>query len=201
MTPAAVESAIVKTSKETLLPQLRDAVRDRTTLDDDTLGVCIEEYSGGALLTLKMCMPLVDEMKRRFKILDRKKQVNGQYKTIRGCRTFQDFCQKVLHRTEQAVYLMLRGGTPASSKPSTESKSTKIQAVKEIKELADAIPPIRNGKEITPPSEYSAADIIETVTRFTDSLVNQRQVTPSDKKIIYRSIIRELQDILAEMES
>ena len=96
---------------------------------------------------------------------------------------------------------MLRGGTPTSSKTPKTDKPKTVQAVTEIKELADAIPPIRNGKEITPPSEYSAADIIETVTRFTDSLVNQRQVTPSDKKIIYRSIIRELQYILAEMES
>src|SRR6266567_593622 len=73
------ESAIIKTSKVPLLPQLKDAVRDRTSLDDDTLGACIEEYGGGALLTLKMCMPLVNEMKQRFKNLDRKKGVNGKY--------------------------------------------------------------------------------------------------------------------------
>ena len=193
------ESAIAKTSKETLLPQLRDAVRDRTSLDDDTIGACIEEYGGGALLTLKMCMPLVDEMKRRFKILDRKKQVNGTYKTIRGCRTFQEYCQKVLHRTEQAVYLMLRDGTPKSSEASKTDKPKTTKPVKEIKELADAIPLIRNGRKYTPPSQYSAADIVETVTKFTDNLVNQRPLTPSDRETVYYSIIRTFQDILAEM--
>jgi hypothetical protein len=197
------ESALAKTSKETLLPQLRDAVRGRTSLDDDTLGACIEEYGGGALLTLKMCMPLVDEMKRRFKILDRKKQVNGTYKTIRGCQTFQEYCQKVLHRTEQAVYLMLRGGTPKASEPAEaeKRKAAKDLAVKELKEIADAIPPIRNGRELTPPSRYSAADIVETVTSFTDTLVNQRHLTPSDRKTVYNSIVREFQDILTEIQS
>lgn len=195
------ESAIVKASKETLLPQLRDAVRDRTSLDDNTLGACIEEYGSGALLTLKMCMPLVDEMQRRFKNLDRKKGVNGKYNTIRGCQTFQEYCQKVLHRTEQAVYLMLRGGMPKSSKISKADKPKTAKPVKEIQALADAIPPIRNGKEFTPPSQYCAADIVETVTRFTDSLVNQRHLTPSDRKTVYYSVIREFQDILAEMAS
>lgn len=202
MTPVNfAESAIVKASKETLLPQLRDAVKDRTSLNDDTLGACIEEYGGGALLTLKMCMPLVDEMKRRFKNLDKKKGVNGKYNTIRGCQTFQEYCQKILHRTEQAVYLMLRGGTPKSSETSKADKPNTEKPVKEIKELADAIPPIRNGKEFTPPSQYSAADIVETVTRFTDNLVNQRQLTPSDRKTVYHSVIREFQDILTEMKS
>jgi hypothetical protein len=199
ITNVVSESALA-TSKETLLPQLSDAVRDRTTLDNDTLGKCIEEYGSGALLTLKMCMPLVDEMKRRFKILDRKRQVNGEFATIRGCRSFQDFCQKVLHRSEQAVYLMLRGGTPANPKALQVKKERKQQAVKEIRELADAVPIIRNGKDATPPSEYSAADIVKTIGRLVDTLANQPQITPSDRKIVYRSLIREFKEILAEME-
>lgn len=116
-------------SKEILLvPDLKDAVRDRTSLDDDTLGVCIEQYGGGALLTLRMCMPLVDEIKRRFKNLDKKKQLNGDYKTIRGCRSFQDYCQKVLHRTEQAVYAALRNGQTKKALPSHEPQQDETAA-------------------------------------------------------------------------
>ena len=87
-------------SKETLLlPSLRQAVRQRDSLSDDELAGYIE----GAVFTLRMVAPLVEEMKRRFQNLDKSKQVNGQYRMIRGCRNFQEYCRTVLHRTEQAV--------------------------------------------------------------------------------------------------
>jgi hypothetical protein len=181
--------------KETLLaPNLKDAVRHRETLNDDELASYIE----GAVFTLRMVAPLVEEMKRRFQNLDKSKQVNGTYKTIRGCRNFQDYCRTVLHRTEQAVYLMLRSD---DAKPKLPKSEPKPKPIKEYKALADAIPPIRNGKEFTKPSEYSAADVVETVTRFTDNLLGQRQFSVADKKTAYRSIILEFQTIITEMES
>lgn len=84
---------------------------------------------------------------------------------------------------------------------SAPSKPKSTKPAQELKQLADAIPPIRNGKEITPPSQYSAADIVETVTIFTDNLVNQRHLSISDRKTVYVSVIREFQDILAGMAS
>ena len=183
-------------AKETLAisPALKEAVQHRETLDNDELASYIE----GAVLTLRIVAPLVEEMKRRFQNLDRSKQVNGKYNTIRGCRSFKEFCETVLHRTEQAVYLMLRNN---DAKPKPPKSEPKPKPIKEYKALADAIPPIRNGKEFTKPSEYSAADVVETVTRFTDNLLGQRQFSAADKKTAYRSIILEFQTILTEMES
>lgn len=187
-------TAIVPTTKQSLVPpSFKDAVRNRTQLDDETLASFIE----GAVLTLKMCAPLVEEMQRRFQNLDRTKQKNGTYKTIRGCSSFKEYCATVLNRTEQAVYKMLREN---ESKPKTDKPKTEKPA-KEYATLVDAIPPIRHGKEITPPSQYSAADVVETAVRLVDNLVNQRQLTAADKKTVYRSIIREFQEILTEMES
>jgi len=63
-------------------------------------------------------------------------------------------CRCLNPRKEQP--LLKDANETAQSLVSPQPKTQK--AVKEIKELADAIPPIRKGKEITPPSEYSAAD-------------------------------------------
>jgi hypothetical protein len=92
-----------ETSQESGLLSLKFAVQHRESLTDDELGSQIE----GVVFTLRLCLPLVTEMQRRFQILHRGKQVDGTYKTIRGCRSFQTYCETVLHRTKQAVYAML----------------------------------------------------------------------------------------------
>lgn len=114
------------------------------------------------------------------------------------CGVSYDYvCRCLNPRKEQP--LLKAANETAQSSVSPQPKTKK--ATQELERLADAIPSIRNGKEITPPSEYSAADIVETITRLTDNLVNQRHLTPSDRRIVYTSVIREFQDILAEMTS
>jgi hypothetical protein len=167
-------------------PEFKDAIKNRVSLPDDELASFIE----GAVLTLRLCLPLVDEMKRRFGNLDRSKQVNGKYRTIRGCRTFQEYCKTVLHRTKQAVYAMLS----AESKPK-EKSPPKQKPVKEYQSLVDAIPVIRAGKEIVPPSQYGVAEIEETVTAFAVNLVSQLK-SAADKKIVYASLTRKFEDLL-----
>jgi hypothetical protein len=149
------------------------------------------EIAVGTFQRIQDSMPYIIELRKRFKSAPRGKADIG------GCDTWEQFCEKHLHRTASAIRKALQAGHP---QPGTKLQEP-TRTHNELKELADAVPTIRNGKQITPPSEYSAADIVETVVRFTDNLVNQRQVTPSDKRIIYLSMIRQFQDILKEMKS
>ena len=171
-----------------LAPNLHHAVKHRETLNDDELASYIE----GAILTLKMVAPLVAEMKRRFKNLDRSKRTDGKYNTIRGCRTFQDYCRTVLHRTEQAVYLMLRGD---EAKPKPPKSEPKPRPVHEYEKLVDMVPVIRVSGEIVPPSEHSASEVAETATKFIDNLVVN--LNDADKAIVYRSLLRRFESLLA----
>jgi hypothetical protein len=187
-------TALANRAKETLVvsPDLKDAVRRRESLNDDELAAHIE----GAILTLRLVAPLVEEMKRRFQNLDRSKQVDGTYKTIGGCRSFKKFCETVLHRTEQAVYLMLRKDDSSKSKEKSESKTKRV---KEYQALVDAVPPVRKGKEYIKPSEYSASDVAETITKFAENLLGQPQFSDVDKKSTYRTLARHFQHALTEM--
>ncbi len=181
-------TALAVQSKESLLaPDWKSAVKHRETLTDDELAAHIEH----AVLTLKMVAPLVTEMKRRFQNLDRSKRTDGKCNTIRGCRTFQDYCRTVLHRTEQAVYLMLRGD---EAKPKPPKSEPKPKPVHEYEKLLDMVPVIRVGGEIVPPSEYSASEAAETATKFIDNLVTN--LSDADKAIVFRSLIRRFESLL-----
>jgi hypothetical protein len=177
-------------TKEVLaFPDLKEVIKHRTSLSDDELASYIE----GAVFTLKMSAPLVEEMQHRFRNLDRSKQADGSFKKIRGCLSFKAYCEDVLHRTEQAVYAMLR----EESKPKEKSQP-KPKPVKEYQSLIDAVPVIRAGKEIVPPSQYGVAEIEEIVTAFTVNLVSQLK-TVADRKTIYRSLVRKFDDLLGEL--
>jgi hypothetical protein len=118
------------------------AVIARATLSDDVLGQVLENALTLSFSTLKMCEPLVKEMRARFRKLPRGKQKDGTYKTIRGCRTFQDWCNNVLHRSEQAVYLMLRQKElPAKPAPPAAPVMPKEELPKVLAKVGKEMPP------------------------------------------------------------
>jgi hypothetical protein len=141
---------------------------------------------------LKHYLPYIRTLKNRFDTGDRD-STNRLKTPIKDCCTWKEFCQMYLDRTPKTIREAL------ADKKSTKTDKPKTEkAIKEIKELADAIPQIRNGRELTPPSEYSPADIIEAVTRMAETLVSQRHLTLSDRKIVYNSLVRNFQDVLGE---
>jgi hypothetical protein len=192
--PDAAASTVQQETCETL---------DPTSLTDDQLADVVIE----GVKKIRAYLPYIRTLKERFDSGDRD-STNRLKTPIKCCNSWKEFCETHLDRTTEAIRLAIAGDSPKHTanhperehEPTpTKPKSTK--PIQEIKELADAIPLIRNGKDFTPPSQYSAADIVETVTGFTDAIVNQRHLTPSDRKMVYLSVIREFQDILAEMAS
>lgn len=183
-------------------------VRNRHELTDDYFGKFLENALGFAFCTLKSCKPLIEEMKRRFKNLERSKHKDGSYSTIRGCRSFQEWCTKVLHRTEQAVYAMLREPKPKAPKPQEltppSTADNPAPNASTVSNVGESLPVLkrRNGDgtmSLVPPAEYSPADAVESAKKFIDSLV--QRMSAADAAIVYRGLVMELEDRLNQDEA
>jgi len=72
-----------------------------------------------SLKRLKELRPLIAQLRQQFMELK-------QDEVIAGCRTWTQYCQKVLHRTDRRIRQILKGTNPASEKhsrkPLPESK-------------------------------------------------------------------------------
>jgi hypothetical protein len=80
----------------------------------ERLAVFIEQQFNEQCQKLRDLKPQIEAVREAFKTL------KGS-KTIAGCRSFPEFCEKKLHRTKQAVYAMLGG---YSNKPKKDGSST-----------------------------------------------------------------------------
>jgi hypothetical protein len=78
-----------------------------TQMDAEVLGEYVEQNWDNAVGTVSGLMYLVKEMKRRFKLLDRKKQVNGTYKTIRGFTSFDKWFTSFTGKSRRLAYYLL----------------------------------------------------------------------------------------------
>jgi hypothetical protein len=102
-----------------------ELVKNRRDVDGETLGEYVELQFNGVCTTLRHLLPLIAEMKRKFTLLPRGKQVDGTYKIIRGCRSFKEWVETKLRRSERAVYYLLGGGNPQNEKAKLERKAAK----------------------------------------------------------------------------
>ena len=78
-----------------------------TRMGGEELGEYVERNWDNAVGNALGLMFLVKEMKRKFKLLDRKKQVNGQYLTIRGYKSFDKWFTKVSGKSRRLAYYLL----------------------------------------------------------------------------------------------
>lgn len=102
-----------------------ELVKNRRDVDGETLGEYVELQFNGVCMTLRHLLPLIAEMKRKFTLLPRGKQVDGTYRTIRGCRSFKEWVETKLRRSERSVYYLLGGGNPQNEKAKLERKAVK----------------------------------------------------------------------------
>lgn len=84
------------------------ALNTRHEDSDETLTAYVQSNFSGSQQSLRQLRPFLEEIARRFKHLPRKRQINNEYKTISGYRTFKDFCQGVLNRTAHRVRQILK---------------------------------------------------------------------------------------------
>jgi hypothetical protein len=177
-------------------------------LTDDDLGRILENAMGFAFCTLRMCKPLIEEMRERFKTRTKDSP------RIRGCASFQEWCRKVLHRSEQAVYLLLRENKrPPEPEPEpvfvTPETAVPKQVVTELLNLfgekvpvvavhtdawgdehitwtADSVDSPVPG-EIIPPEQYSHIRVVGVVNTFLHSLV--KHLTKEEKWMVLEELV------------
>jgi len=80
-----------------------------TQMDAEVLGEYVEQNWDNAVGTVSGLMYLVKEMKRRFSLLDRKRQVNGEYLTIRGYKSFDKWFTSFTGKSRRLAYYLLEG--------------------------------------------------------------------------------------------
>jgi hypothetical protein len=78
------------------------------SMDAEVLGEFIEKNWNQAVGNALGLIYLVREMKRRFKMLDRKKQVNGEYLTIRGFTDFKKWFTSFTGKSIRMAYYLLQ---------------------------------------------------------------------------------------------
>ena len=97
---------------------------NRHTATNDVLNDYIQTRFGGNLLSLRQLEPFIREIRRRFKTLPRRKQLNGEYKTIGGCRNFKSWCLTILKRPDRTVRHMLATANNQHKKLSADKEVT-----------------------------------------------------------------------------
>jgi hypothetical protein len=140
-------------------PTLLAAIQNRHNLSNEELSGHIE-YA--LVLTLREIFPLVEEMQRRFKILGPR-----QSDTICGYRSFQEYCNKVLHRTEQGVYKMLREAKFFTQLKPGDEVVVKTGKTKEIRKV-DKV----SGDKVTTQSTTKKGPQILIFEKYTGKEVN-----------------------------
>jgi hypothetical protein len=89
------------------LSDLPTFVDDCTNLDGEELGEYVERNWPQVLGNALGLMHLAKEMKRKFKLLDRKKQVDGTYLTIRGFKSFDKWVTSFTGVSRRKFYYLL----------------------------------------------------------------------------------------------
>lgn len=108
-----------------------------TAMQSDKLGEYIATSITGLFTTLEDLKPYIEELWVRFddinivefyeeratrdKKLSREEWENRPQKSICGCRTKKEYCEKILHRTPRAVQYMLSGGNPVSKRQGADA--------------------------------------------------------------------------------
>ena len=118
-----------------------------TEMDGEVLGEFVEQNWNQAMGNVHGLIFLVKEMKRRFKRLDRKKQVDGTDLTIRGFRSFDKWFTEVTGKSRREAYYLLEteekknernaGRRTSEKEKGTDSETFLSRCAEAKKKLAD----------------------------------------------------------------
>ncbi len=112
------------------LPTYVDACVD---MDGDVLGEFVERNWNQVIGNSLGLMYLVKEMKRKFKGLDRKKQVDGTYKKIRGYTSFDAWFTNCSGKSRRLAYYLLeteeKKNERNAERRTSEKKKDKVKSL------------------------------------------------------------------------
>jgi hypothetical protein len=203
---ALVETAIVKTQRratvaQPLLADLPTYVKTCTDLDGEVLGEFIERNWNSVTGTTLGLVYLVKEMKRKFNLLDRKKQVDGTYKQIRGFTSFDKWFTSFTGKSRRLAYYLLETEEQKhkrtadrranASKDTTQSDTEAETTLPKLTQSLPTMPLARN-------ADWTDNEYITTCVRFIESTLRQLE---SDPQRFHRVAVAIAAEIVGEMEN
>jgi hypothetical protein len=150
-------------------------------LDDEQLASLVAEGAMKVAVFCEALKPFYLELRERFR--DKK----SKEALIYGCKSWDEYCEKVLDRTRRAINYWLAGGNPGNEKTKEERKSradqqstgTGPQNNGETREVAeDLIAKLRDEMEFEAPQPPIKGD---PVTEPVAAVVQKRKAAKSDE--------------------
>jgi hypothetical protein len=146
-----------------------------------TVKKLVDEAFSPCLKKLTELRPMITELRQHFMKLK-----SGE--TIAGCRTWTEYCEKVLRRSDRRVRQIMGGANPASEKHSRKSPP----APKETKALKTVkMPKI----EVLAWTTESVAD---TSFSFVNAVFHEAKLSDEDQKKAIEQLIDRLKVVLRD---
>jgi hypothetical protein len=165
-------------SGSTKLTSSAASIAEREKLAE-TVKKLIEEAFSPCFKKLTESRLLITELRQHFMKLKL-----GE--TIAGCRTWTEYCAKVLRRSDRRVRQIMGGANPASEKHSRKSlpAPTEPKALKTVK-----MPKIQV-------SEWSAESVADTSFSFVNAVFQEAKLSDEDRKKAIEQLIDRLKEVV-----
>jgi hypothetical protein len=136
----------------------------------------------GSMKKLRELSPMIAQLRQQFMVL-------GKGETIARCRTWTEYCKKVLHRTDRRIRQILKGTNPASQKHSRKS----LPAPKD----SEALPqPMRVEMPEIQGSEWTPESVVETSFNFVYSVFQTANLSHEDQNKAVEQLIGRLEGVV-----
>lgn len=187
---APLQTALVKAGRratvaQPLLADLPTYVKTCTDLDGEVLGEYIERNWNSVTGTTLGLVYLVKEMKRKFNLLDRKKQVDGTYKKIRGFTSFDKWFTSFTGKSRRLAYYLLeteeqKHKRNADRRTNANKSGTQAPAEADMEEEAP-LPKLTQSLPMSPPADtadWTDNQYIEKCVQFVESTLKPLESDP-----------------------
>jgi hypothetical protein len=139
-----------------------------------------------SLKKLSELRPMIGQLRQQFMELK-------QGETIARCRTWTQFCQKVLHRTDRRIRQILKGTNPATEKHSRKS----LPAPKDNDALSQ---PMTVEMPEAQSSEWTPELVVDTSFSFVRSVFQKANLSPEDQNKAFERLIDKLKEVVVPGE-
>ena len=156
-----------------------------TELDDEKLAAMVADGAVKLAVFSATLKPYYFELRERF-------HKKSEAAEIHGCRTWDEFCKKVVKRTRRAINYWLAGGNP-SEKRNSRKNGTKEQRTGEAPKPENGKPSFAIGSSpIDGDAAWSKQDTSRQILAW--SLSCLKKFSPTEKREIAEDVTAKLRD-------
>jgi hypothetical protein len=207
---SATKTALVKVEPPATvaghpLADLPTYVQQCKEMDGETVGLYFEQNWKHMTGNVYGMAYLAKEMKRKFSLLDRKKQVDGTYKTIRGFTSFEKWFTHATGKSVRMAYYVLETEEQKhkrnSDRRANANKSATPAPVEAEMEEETPLPKLTQSLPTTPSArnaDWTDNEYIKLCVQFVESTLRPLESDPQRFVRVAAAIAAE---IVGEMEN